>query len=60
MNLEDFRKLSGLTISRSKTQVCPFGHMDNPSMLKLKDCTRLDFVSNFKLLSSTTTSQTWR
>ena len=43
MIFEEFRKLSGLTINRSKTHVCPFGHIDNPSMLKLKDSTRLDF-----------------
>ena len=48
--LDHFRRISGLTINKSKTQICPFGGIDNPTVFKLADNTRIEFVSDFKLL----------
>ena len=48
--LEHFRRISGLTINKSKTQICAFGRIDNPTVFKLADDTKIEFVSKFKLL----------
>ena len=48
--LEHFRHISGLTINKSKTQICAFGRVDNPTVFKLADDTRIEFVKKFKLL----------
>ena len=48
--LDHFRRISGLTINKSKTQICAFGHVDNPTIFKLADNTRIEFVKKFKLL----------
>ena len=48
--LDHFKRISGLTINKSKTQICAFGHVDNPTIFKLADNTRIEFVKKFKLL----------
>ena len=40
--LDHFRRISGLTINKSKTQICAFGHVDNPTIFKLADNTRIE------------------
>ena len=47
--LDHFRHISGLTINKSKTQICSSGRIDNPTVFKLADDMRIEFISKFKL-----------
>ena len=48
--LQNFKRISGLSINLKKTNIVPFGKFLEPHILNLTDQTRLKRADNFRLL----------
>ena len=47
--LEEFKEISGLTVNKSKTQICTFGPREDTEIATLHENTKIKNVDSFKL-----------